>query len=93
MDKTLKKKWLEALRSGEYKKGRRFLRKDGAYCCLGVLSDLMDPEGWCPGIFRVGAKFTWEGLFQRVPCMRPGSQETTLIGWQLSMIEQTPSTK
>lgn len=41
MNKTLKKKWLRALRSGRYKQGTANLKvkKDGKleYCCLGVL--------------------------------------------------------
>jgi len=35
--KTLKKKWLAAMRSGKFVQGRGRLRKDGGYCCLGVL--------------------------------------------------------
>ncbi len=45
-----KKKWLAALRSGEYRQGREALRqrvkKSDAYCCLGVLADLVAPEEW-----------------------------------------------
>lgn len=42
-----RKKWVEALRSGEYKQGRRYLRNSGnEFCCLGVLCDLIDPERW-----------------------------------------------
>lgn len=38
MSKILKKKWLNALRSGKFKQGRAILRnKNGEYCCLGVL--------------------------------------------------------
>lgn len=42
MDAEIKTRWLAALRSGEYKQGRRSLRvlqPDGSYtyCCLGVL--------------------------------------------------------
>jgi hypothetical protein len=39
MDITLKKKWTDALRSGEYEQGQaRFFNPDsGKYCCLGVL--------------------------------------------------------
>jgi hypothetical protein len=43
MNKEIKDKWLKALRSGEYKQGRLFLRAtdDGvdSYCCLGVLAN------------------------------------------------------
>lgn len=41
MKEEIKRDWLIALRSGEYKQGKRQLRncEDGewAYCCLGVL--------------------------------------------------------
>jgi hypothetical protein len=43
--------WLRALRSGEYKQGRRVLKDDdGAYCCLGVLCELVGAptEGQMP---------------------------------------------
>lgn len=30
------KAWIAALRSGEYKQGRRMLVEDDKYCCLGV---------------------------------------------------------
>jgi hypothetical protein len=38
MKAELKQKWTEALRSGKYQQGTRFLRSaDNHYCCLGVL--------------------------------------------------------
>lgn len=45
MNKKIKKKWVEALRSGKYKQGHGMLCKrdtDGTkyHCCLGVLTDL-----------------------------------------------------
>ena len=46
MDAGIKRKWLKALRSGKYKKGRSFLRKKDRYCCLGVLMDIVCPEQW-----------------------------------------------
>ena len=43
----VKTKWLDALRSGKYKQGRGILRRpDGSFCCLGVLCDIIDPNGW-----------------------------------------------
>ena len=50
MDKALKAKWLEALRSGRYKQGRRRLRncKD-EFCCLGVLCDISGQGQWRQG--------------------------------------------
>jgi hypothetical protein len=45
MNPEVKAKWLEALRSGEYKQTRHTLRSctDG-FCCLGVLSDIYRKE-------------------------------------------------
>lgn len=38
MNKTLKQKWIKALRSGKYKQGERSLFDGRAHCCLGVLA-------------------------------------------------------
>jgi len=41
MDKKLKRKWVDALRSGKYKQGLAQLRTTlNAFCCLGVLCDV-----------------------------------------------------
>jgi hypothetical protein len=41
MNQEIKKRWVEALRSGEYEQGRKHLHPEaGKYCCLGVLCDL-----------------------------------------------------
>lgn len=51
--KELRKKWIKALRSGEYKQGRlklRFIREgEDRFCCLGVLCDVLDKEKWIYG--------------------------------------------
>lgn len=62
MNLEVKKKWVDALRSGKFKQGRQALRQrtgdDGpdAYCCLGVLCELYQREtgqmGWEPTIFN-----------------------------------------
>lgn len=46
MDANLKKKWLDALRSGEYEQGSdqlvmTFMDEQDKFCCLGVLADIM----------------------------------------------------
>jgi len=41
MNTEIKQQWVDALRSGKYKKGTGRLRKNRAYCCLGVLCDIM----------------------------------------------------
>ena len=41
MKKELAQEWVDALRSGRYKKGKRKLKDhSGGYCCLGVLADM-----------------------------------------------------
>ena len=48
MNKEVKKKWVDALRSGEYAQGRSSLRDHDEYCCLGVLCELAVKEGVIP---------------------------------------------
>ena len=63
MDAELKAKWIAALRSGEFKQGKNYLRRGGAHCCLGVLCEILkDQVGgeWLPtnAMFpNVGASF------------------------------------
>lgn len=43
MNQRIKKLWIKALRSGKYKQGEGYLRRNGdaeRFCCLGVLCDL-----------------------------------------------------
>lgn len=46
MKKEIAEKWVAALRSGEYKQGKEFLRTaTDEFCCLGVLCDLAVKNG------------------------------------------------
>lgn len=38
MNKVIKTKWINALRSGRYKQCKGRLKKGDGYCCLGVLA-------------------------------------------------------
>lgn len=50
MNQEIKAKWVEALRSGKYKQGKKRLRFRGdTYCCLGVLCDVMGAEWYMGG--------------------------------------------
>lgn len=40
----MRQKWLNALRSGEYKQGRGNLRVGDEYCCLGVACEVLKDE-------------------------------------------------
>jgi len=45
INKELIKRWIEALRSGEYQQGRLSLRNiSNQFCCLGVLCDIAKDE-------------------------------------------------
>jgi hypothetical protein len=47
LDPELKKKWVEALRSGKYRQGYGYLRYvTDEFCCLGVLCDIYDKTLW-----------------------------------------------
>jgi len=47
MDPKVKADLLEALKSGEYRQCQDMLRSPtDAYCCLGVVCDVVAPEGW-----------------------------------------------
>lgn len=41
MNKEIKAKWIEALRSGKYIQVRNALRDRHGFCCLGVLCDIL----------------------------------------------------
>lgn len=45
MKPLVKKKWVEALRSGEFEQTKGNLCDSTGYCCLGVLSELAVREG------------------------------------------------
>ena len=52
MNKTAKKLWLKALRSGEYEQGRgRLCDPEGRMCCLGVLYDVAVDGYWAKCLF------------------------------------------
>lgn len=48
--KAVYERWLDALRSGKYQQGFCRLRSvdpsGDRHCCLGVLCDVVDPDGW-----------------------------------------------
>jgi hypothetical protein len=51
------KRWLAALRSGEYKQGHGRLRIDDLYCCLGVACEVEDPSQWKPSFKHHGVVY------------------------------------
>lgn len=46
LNQEIKEKWVKALRSGGHEQGVGSLRRGDRFCCLGVICDIVDPEGW-----------------------------------------------
>lgn len=77
MTKELRDKWVSALRSGDYAQGQKRLRQEGdtpKYCCLGVLADLVDRNGWC---HAEGYGFAWNAMGYK-PALLPDDVENEL---------------
>lgn len=60
MDKAeLKRKWIEALRSGRYRQTTgRLTDGEGGYCCLGVLCAIQDPN-WADKFYDLETHTIW----------------------------------
>ncbi len=68
MNQTVKEKWVSALRSGEYKQGKDFLRVDDKFCCLGVLCELaVENNVIDPAVEDLGDVFTYDGSASFLP--------------------------
>lgn len=66
MNPQVKRDWIAALRSGDYKQGRHVLRRGSQFCCLGVLCNLhaqAHPE--------IAAKQTDPGMYMGKSQMPP----------------------
>ena len=55
------KRWVAALRSGEYKQARHALKTDTGFCCLGVLCDLAAKDGGSQWALRSPDYYTYMG--------------------------------
>ena len=63
MNKEIKARWVEALRSGNYEQGRYNLRRSDRYCCLGVLCDVVKDEvnhDWLPVQDSMGTCYSFD---------------------------------
>lgn len=64
MKKSVMKKWVAALRSGEYKQNAGInLKTDLGYCCLGVLCEVMN----VPSIRNINGKYSFEEEYGGLP--------------------------
>jgi len=66
MNPRIKQRWLEALRSGEYKQTTGNLRDINGFCCLGVLCDLQAQERSTNWVQRINS-YELYGEYQMLP--------------------------
>lgn len=62
MNEEVKAKWVEALRSGEYKQTRSHLKDDKGFCCLGVLCAVYKDETGAGDWSNHGSNHTHENF-------------------------------
>jgi hypothetical protein len=71
MNPEIKRRWIEALRSGEYEQGTYSLRSmkgdKVTYCCLGVLCDLYAKEKGTKWYMLSNEYFTFMSLRSELP--------------------------
>ena len=64
MKPKLKKIWIKALRSGEYKQTKKKLCDKDGYCCLGVAYDVLSDGDWIRrgdgGVWAIRDEDSWE---------------------------------
>jgi hypothetical protein len=62
-----RKRWVEALRSGNWKQGKYCLRSvDGSFCCLGVAAELLGRAGYHDVRIAAGMGFEDESRLIRL---------------------------
>jgi hypothetical protein len=59
MEAELKTKWISALRSGKYQQCIGGLKNKVGYCCLGVLTDIVDSTKWEQKNLSDGTSDVW----------------------------------
>ena len=69
------KRWVKALRSGEYKQGSGALRMGDEFCCLGVACDLFDNNGWRPSGYDLLDNYLMNGI------VKVGSLPKEVMHW------------
>ena len=63
MNPEWKAKWVTALRSGDYSQGvGNLMGEEDTFCCLGVLCDIYNPDGWDCNEPKASYSFDYEGV-------------------------------
>lgn len=61
------KKWVEALRSGNYKQGKFNLNRNGFLCCMGVMCEIHNPNKWYEQNFGNSLVYDEDGSYTHPP--------------------------
>lgn len=85
MKVELKQQWIDALRSGKYPQARFSLKNYEGYCCLGVLCDIMNPNGWSKDEWRCNI---WESADGNIKGIESAFRDDELLLVGLSKDEQ-----
>lgn len=82
MKPEIKKLWVDALRSGDYKQGQKVLHhtKNNSFCCLGVLCDLAVKNGVKINI-KENSVTSYDGEYETLP--------EKVIEWS-ELLDQSP---
>ena len=84
--KKLARKWVDALRSGEYTRSVGGLKRGGCFCCLGVLCDVVAKDGvgeWVPYDGTIGPDEVFAvGDERGVCCLPPTVHE--MVGFDVN---------
>lgn len=69
-----RKLWVEALRSGEYKQGKKALSSNGGYCCLGVACETYNKHNTpLPTVVDAAKRTCYDGEIFYLP--------TAVVSW------------
>lgn len=80
MNQRIKAAWLEALRSGKYQQGIKYLRTaDDKYCCLGVLCDISGKGDWLPTKYDLSRPYMKEYWLGQPPSDVIDEADLTII--------------
>lgn len=88
MDKELKARWIESLRSGKFKQAQNTLCDGEGFCCLGVLLTISNKGDWNGSMYEIedydddGEKIVCDGDMDGAPCRifgLPGDTHSALI--------------
>lgn len=78
MKQDVKKKWVKALRSGEYRQTTSVLRNEwNEFCCLGVLCDLAVEDGQDVDFVGIDSDGCWEGHYNN----QTELPDTVVMSW------------